>query len=85
MIGITCLFGMTAIMSWCVWVSFCRRAQKETDDATNLVNMAQNTRRKRTEEIELDLYKFPWLKHTSPVNKDKLHLKTKSQGIKNKY
>ena len=59
MIGITCLFGIMAIMSWCVRVSFCRRAQKETDDATNLVNMAQNTRRKRTEEIELDSYKFP--------------------------
>ena len=56
MIGVTCLIGL---FNLCVWVSFCRRAQKETDDAINSVNMAQNTRRKRTEEIELDLYKFP--------------------------
>ena len=59
MIGITCLFCMMAIMSWCVWVSFCRRAQIETDDITKLEKIALNTRGKLTEEIELDLYQFP--------------------------
>ena len=58
MIGITCLFGMMAIMFWRVWVSFCRRAPIETDNTTISENMSQNTRRKVTEEIELDLYKF---------------------------
>ena len=58
-IGISCLFGMMGIMSWCVWVSFCRSAQIKTDNTTNSENMKQNTRRKLTEEIELDLYKFP--------------------------